>query len=315
MKLQHLIYLILIASSGIIIGIPLEADTLPTEVGKLEKLPANNTQQVNRLLAVVEDRAITFQDYRQQFGDTELSRPNLEKIINNLLIEKAMDKFIEKQIEERITRMINEQIGAMKTQRGENSFQQFLTRQQLTEEEFKQQLINQEKEMLLLQRMFPEVRRSIPGINSLVKGRLMIFSDSETAQKVYNNLNNKPTTTNWNRLFEKYSDQPSWLEENGKMGWFRWGTRAREIEFKFFQLSKFEFSQPFQVKDNSLIAFKTGIRIAPPTSSPTPAMSAAYEEFTRKIFEKYRDRLPEVLREKLTVRLPDSVLEELNDDS
>jgi len=269
-------------------------------------------EEINRLLAVVENKAITLQDYRQYFGDTDLTRENLDEIIDQKIIEIAMEKIIPSRLEEQISANIRQHVQRMKQQDGVENFRRFLDQQQLTEEEFIEHLMRQEKSMFLLRRVFPEAARAKPGITSITRGRLMIFESENTAQKVYNNLQDSPTLQTWKKMFENYSLKPSFLEEYGNLGWFNWGTRTREIEYQFFQLSQFEVSKPFKDDNHYMIAYKTGVRLSPPGQSPSPAIANAYEELTRRYFEEnYQDKLPGRLRQQLTVIHPSSVIREL----
>ncbi len=272
-------------------------------------------EEINRLLAVVEDRAITLQEYRKFFGESELSRDNLRKIIDEKLIEKALDEFIEARESEQITSMVRRQLEAMKQQEGPQQFQQFLQERELSEEEFVEQMVTQEKEMILLQRLFPDALQGIPDITAMIRGRLMHLEDSERAREIQSKLADTPTIDHWNKLYGQHSKPLPALDlgKNGDLGWFHWGSHGPEIEYRFFQLSNYEVSEPFQVGGFHLIAFKTGTRAGFPDARPSPGMGAAYEEYTRRFLENYREKLPEILRDEFAVRFPPSVVQELND--
>lgn len=274
-------------------------------------LPATG-EEINRLLAVVENEAITLRDYRSYFGDTDLTRGKLNKMVDKKLIDIAKKKLVNSRVGDQISSRVRKHIERMKEQEGNRSFNKFLEQRKLSEEEFTSQMINQQKMMILLNRVFPEALQNKPGPTALIKGRLMIFPNQSTAKTVYGKLQQSPTRQTWNHLFEKYSSKPPFLGNKGALDWFHWGTRSREIEFQFFRLSRFEISKPFEQRGSHLIVYKTGLRISPPGVSPTPAMNNAHEELSRRyLMENYRDQLPEKLRQRFTVNKPTSVIKEI----
>ncbi len=318
MKIKPFLFILIFLPISLIAPAEVSSNSEPSHTNngaELELPPVGETEEINRLLAVVEDRVITLQEYRNYFDKEKLSRENLNRIIDEKIIEKALDEFITPAEEEEISNMVQMHLQRMKEREDGDQFQEDLQEEGLTEEEFIEQMISQEKEMILLQRLFPEALRGIPDITTIVRGRLLTVENEKTAQKVHSKLSDTPTVENWNRLFQEYSVQNPFLDlkENGDLGWFHWRTHSETIEYPFFELSKYEVSEPFQAGNYYLIAFKTGSRSGVPGITPWPGMVASYEIYTRRLLENYRRKLPDILRENFTVRLPRSVVRKLND--
>ena len=273
-------------------------------------------ESIDRILAIVEDQAVTYREYVRTYGDTDIDRDRLEELIDKELIRQAGREAGVLLQREQVQQFADSRIQEIYQQEGESSFQRFLEARQMTEEEFRQSLIRRIRDQRLrsqvLIRFFPEViRPDTQAAQQLVRGRLMIVDDKKTADDIYQKISQDPVMSTWNRLFEEHARPVPFVGENGKVNWFRWGTYRAQIEYPFFKNDLFRLSSPFQIGEDWGLAIPTAFRFQT-TDDSTQESLRAFEQHRRRFFS---ERLTDVLREQYTVRIPSSVEQELDQDA
>jgi parvulin-like peptidyl-prolyl isomerase len=267
---------------------------------------------VNRVLAVVDEQVITMADYQAKYGDTVLTYGRLKPMIDQLLLlATANDREIsipgnrlDQLVEKQITR-INRRPGGLQT---------ILRRRGLTKEQFRTQLRRRIRTQFLESRVladeFPEIRNqdTQPAYVS-VRARLMMVDDLSEAWRIYRWLQTQPAQTTWNQLYDKYARKMSLLGENGDLGWFTWGQFNQKIEYRVFKLPLYAVSQPFQLRDGYALVYPIGYRLEPTVPEPSQAFKV-YQGYRRRFL---REKLYERLRRRISVVIPTSVRDRLND--
>lgn len=271
------------------------------------------SRSVNRILAVVEDQAITMREYVEEFGDTRLERPRLNRLIDKELIKQAGREAGIILNRRRVETFVDSRIQQVK-QQGPGAFQQFLRQRGLTESAYRRRLMNRIRDQRLrsqvLIRNFPQLAQpDTRAAQQLIKGRLMILPDSATAFSVYRSLRASPSMATWNRLFEQHSRKLSFMDEHGELDWFSWGTYSREIEYHFFKNDLFRMSRPFQFRGSYGLVIPTGFRLDTLNESVSNDMFTLYESFRRRY---YAEQLSEQLRDRFSVNIPQSVRQEFS---
>lgn len=287
----------------------LEVDDQPTD-------PSEISESIDRILAIVEDRPVTYRQYVQEFGDTKIQRDRLQRLIDQALIRVAGRQagvLLEKP---RLKQIVDSRVQQIRQQQGSEAFKRFLAQRNLSEKEFRRELLKQIRDQRLqsevLVRFFPSVLRpDTRAAQQLVRGRLMIVSDSSTADRVYQKVSDSPVMATWNRLYEKHGQSIPFLGSHGELDWFRWGTYRPEIEYPFFEHDLFRMSQPFRVGNRWGIAIPTGFRYET-AEGTTEGTSQAFERYRRRYFT---EQLSNSLRERYTVRIPQSVEKMLKNDA
>jgi hypothetical protein len=266
-------------------------------------------KSVNRVLAIVGDSVITLREYQEEFADTTLSKDRLEDLIDQTLINLAAADMGVSVSEQQARQLVDRRLEAMISSGGVEEFKQYLAAQNMTEDEFREQMLQQSQTEILLMRV---LSRAFPEFSSpdtvtaaaRVRARLMIIPEQKQAKKVFEKLQENPSEENWNRLYKKYS-RPRWfVGENGRLGWFGWGSFHTEIEYRVFKLSLYGLSEPFEWRGDYLIVWKTGVKL--PESGKRPSMEdLEYFEQLRQRY--YQGKLLKMLREHYAVDIPDSV--------
>jgi hypothetical protein len=282
----------------------LEVDDQPT---------GPRTRAVNRILAVVENQAITMREYELEFGDTEVTRPRLNRLINRALIQQAGRESGIILDRARVRNFVDSRVQSIK-QRGASAFDRFLRQRGITEAEYRSRLIqqirNQRLRSRVLIRFYPQLAQpDTRAAQQLIKGRMMVLPDSGTAYEVYRALKQDPTMSTWDREFQEHSRKLGFMDENGELDWFTWGTYSREIEYRFFKNDLLRLSRPFQLRGQYALVIPTGFRLNTLARTASEDLFRLYESFRRRF---YTEQLSERLRDRYSVNIPESVQQELN---
>ncbi|MFP4686716.1 MAG: SurA N-terminal domain-containing protein [bacterium] len=308
-KLLSLFFILSVIFLPSVFTSPVRGERLPLPEGYTIEGP----RSLNRALALVGDSVITLRDYRSQFKDTQITRPRLDHLIDQALIDFAASDMGISITDENTRQMVDQRLEAIINSGGEEQFRSYLEAEGLTEKQFREQMQEQSKsEMLLSQviaRSFPEF--AVPDTftaGARLKARLMIIDDRQTANEVFEKLGKKPTEEEWNRLYEEHS-RPQWfVGEYGKLDWFGWGSFHEDIEYHLFKLPLYALSEPFHYRGDYLLVWKTGIRYPSPGTAPEMEELQYFEQLRQKF---YHERLLELLRDHYAVEIPDSVLRQI----
>lgn len=283
----------------------------PVPPGKEEAAVSGRT--VNRILAQVTDEAITLNDYREQYGDTEVTGEKLKLLIEKELIQAAADELKINIDDDRLQKLAKQRIGRLKQAEGIESYHRYLEERELSEGEFKEQLKKQARNDQLVNSLlnfaFPDFspgdtasNRKAPG---QIRARMMLFSDSSTAHRVLEQLNQG---TPWATLYDSYSRKFSFLGTHGDLGWFTWGRFARPLEYSLYKLPLYGISDPIEFKNYYALIHKTGTRLHPPGATVSKKSSSRWTEYRLR---DYREKLMDLLKSRYTVKIPDSLAAKL----
>ncbi len=277
---------------------------------------ANSRKTVNRILALVTDEVITLGDYKKQYGSTEVEQEKLQLLIEKKLIRAAAEELKININNKDLQKMAEQRISRLKQAKGPSSYYRYLQEQNLSESEFKEELKKQAKNDRLINSLlnfaFPGFAPgdTTPGVEApgQIRGRLMLFSDSETAHRALRQLNRGAA---WSTLYDSYSLNFSFMGPRGNLGWFSWGKFASSIEYNLFKLPLYGVSEPFKFRKFYAIVHKTGSRVQVPGGEVSQRAKRTWAQYR---FRHYREKLMSLLRERYTVIIPPSVNQRLADN-
>lgn len=271
-----------------------------------EPQPRDRPIPVNRVLAVVNDRVITMQEYRAEHGDTVLTYGRLEPMIDRLLLLEAAGDTLLQKVEGRVDNLVERQLDRIRRQPG--GLERLLRMRGTTEEQlrdqFRKRIKQQSLESQVLSDYFPQIQNedTRPAYVS-VRARLMYVDSLDRAWNVYRWLQDQPSEGTWNRLFDRYSRKISLMGNHGDLGWIHWGRFSPEIEYRIFRLPLYTVSRPFELRDGYALVYPTGYRLDPTNPEASDSIKV-YRRYRRRYFV---DRLYERLREEMNVVIPTSV--------
>ncbi len=284
---------------------PLFEEELEPREPTLEE-PVEADEAFNRVYARVGGEVVTKADYRREFGTAEVEPERLKWLIDELLIDVAAEEVGARITAEDVEQMVDQQIGQIKMQAGEEGFQSQLQREGLTEEEFREQMAEelqrQQKLSAVLFSQYPELQpeEGEPASASPTRprARIMLLESNDTAEKVYTELEKG---AEWEAVFEEKSEKLGFMGEAGDLGWFDWGQWGRELEFRIFKLPLFGISEPFEFRGYNTIIQKTGSRLVPPWEEISIRSRETWRNYR---LEYYQEKLLELLREEYAVYVP-----------
>ncbi len=170
--------------------------------------------------------------------------------------------------------------------------------------QFRERIKQQSLESRVLSEYFPQIRSedTRPAYVS-VRARLMYLNSLDRAWYVYRWLQDQPSESTWNRLFDRHSRKISLMSDQGDLGWFHWGRFSPEIEYRIFRLPLYTVSRPFELRDGYALVYPTGYRLDP-TNPKTSDSIQVYQRYRRRFL---LEKLYERLREEMNLVIPTSV--------
>jgi hypothetical protein len=261
---------------------------------------------VNRVLAVVNDRVITMQDYQREHGDTVLTYGRLEPMIDRLLLQEAAGDTLLRTVQGRVDDLVGRQIGRLRRQPG--GLERMLQMRGISEQELRNQLRERIKKQSLESRVlrdyFPQIQNedTRPAYVS-VRARLMYVDTLDEAWWIYRWLQDQPSETTWNTLFQEYSRKISLMGESGDLGWLHWGRFSPEIEYRIFRQPLYTVSRPFELRDGYALVYPIGYRLDPTNPEASDSLQV-YRRYRRRYL---LDQLYDRLRQEMNVVIPASV--------
>lgn len=266
-----------------------------------------NPEPVNRVLAVVGDRAVTLREYRRQYGDVPVTRRRLDDLVNrHLLREAARDRDLMPDTG-LMDRYVNRRMSEVRSRAGAR-FEAYLRRESRSETQFRQRVRRSVERQIIISRLveefFPDEGSDTVPAGVKVRARMIVVEDVATAWHLYRWLREDPRTSTWNRLFERYSQRMSPMGQHGDLGWFQWGHFHPKIEYRVFRLPLHGVSRPFSLKGRYAIVSPTGMRVMPDGATVSPGVLKAYRRYRQRF---YREKLSSRLRDHYTVEIPPSV--------
>lgn len=288
-----------------------DTDQDSVDTGSLEEPPEEVLEgqeepgdaYLDRVLAVVQDDVVTLGDYRAAYGNQPLEADRLRRLIEDTLVTAGFRQYGITQQQDQLEQYVNQQIRRQK--QNPRQFNALLDRRGLTEEEYRQQILRDIQRNQLLQRVYledPEAARLGAAVRT--RGRMMFLPDEETAREVYELLEELPELKTWRRLYDQYAQPRPFLDEEGRLEEFTWGTWDREIEYRFFSLPVLGVSEPFSWRNNHVILFRSGVQIPPVEEVTDEAMMRYYDQYRSRYLG---ERLPDRLAEEFTIHVPESV--------
>lgn len=295
---------------------PLRPAYEPDSPGAGPSAPDLDPRPINRVLAVVGSRAVTLRDYRNRYGDTRVTRDRLRSLVDRLLVaEAARDRDLLPDTGQ-VDRYVQQRMSAMRERAG-SRFEQYLRRNDLSEDEFRRELHDRIRREIVTARLVNELfpsddRRDTRTAGAQVRARLIVVEELSRAWDLYRWLNRDPRRATWNRLFDRHSARLGLMGEHGDLGWFHWGRFNPAIEYRVYRLPLHGISRPFSLRDRYAIVMPVGLRLEPDHGSLDPDALEAYEGYRRRF---YQEELADRLREKYAVSIPPSVRRQLNSDA
>lgn len=295
---------------------PLRPAYEPEPLAPSEPAPDLDPRPINRVLAVVGGRAVTLRDYRDRYGDTRVTRDRLRRLVDRLLVaEAARDRDLLPDTGQ-VDRYVQRRLDAIRN-RGADRFEQYLRRNDLSEDEFRRQLHERIRREIVTARLVneffpPDDRRDTRTAGAQVRARMMVVEELSRAWDLYRWLSRDPRTATWNRLFDRYSSRLGLMGEHGDLGWFHWGRFNSAIEYRVYRLPLHGISRPFPLRDRYAIVMPVGLRLEPDDASLDPDSLEAYRSYRRRFFQ---EELADRLRESYAVSIPPSVRRRLNSDA
>ncbi len=287
---------------------PPPADEAELEV--FDRDPESAVPYLDRILAVVENRVITLRDYRDAYGDSSLERGLLRDLIDETLIDVAVEFYGIADRRSEIEEFVDRQLEQQKSQPEE--FQQFLREQGTTEEEYRRMMRTEIEQTQLIQRLYPDLNPNGSDTGATVRNsaRMMRFSEEETAREVYEQLGENPSLERWNELYEEHAIDQPFLGSHGELDWFGWGTYDSQLEYTLYSLPLYGVSEPVSWRGDYVLMYRQSVRLSPGSGEP--------DQSTRQYFDRYRTRLlqshlPILLADEFTVHVPYSIREYLDD--
>ncbi len=269
---------------------------------------------INRVLAVVGDRAVTMRDYQERYGESSLTRDRLRNLVDRLLlVQAARDRDLLPDTGQ-VDRLVQRRMDMMRERAG-SRFRKFLRQRSLSEAEFRRRIRERIQREIVTSRLMREVypsddRRDTRPAGARVRARLILVESLPRAWDLYRWLNRDPRQSTWNRLFERYSVKLGRMGEGGDLGWFHWGQFSPAIEYRLYRLPLHAISRPFALRDRYAIVMPTGLRLDPEESSLDPDALEAYRGYRRRFL---REELADRLRESYAVTIPPSVRRRMDD--